>query len=1109
MDVADVLSKLETAGAKFEVVGDQLKIHASKDIMTSELLTFIRDNKAEVINRMKELIDEIKPAVHKPYYPASSPQRRLYFVYDLHRSSVAYNLPQIIEMHGLLDKEKLETASRQLIIRHEILRTSFGVEDGEPVQVISSTVGSEFEKYHCDRSEVSGVIEKFRRPFDLTHAPLIRFGLIETGERDYLLLIDMHHIVTDGVTHALLMKELIDLYKGVELPEVKLHYKDYSEWLRSEKQQKRILRQRDFWMNLFAQLPEAMELPVDFPRPLARNHRGDTLRMELDRDRTQRLRSLSNQAGATLFMTIFSLYNVLLAKFCNQEDIVIGSPVAGRSHADLENIPGMFVNILPLRNRPGGELTFREFLSAVRQNTLMCIDNQDYQYEDLINDLQMDRDISSYPLIDVMYTHQGVDNDVPGIPGLVLKPYDYDQGVSKFNLMLITVEDVESMYFEFQYSTELFEKGTVERLMLEFDRLISIVVDDPDRKIKGIELVSSQERDEYLYVSDRNERVSVGGRSVIDLFEEQVRKNPDEAAFRSGAIVRSYAWLKEQSDRVAFCLQADYGVVKGDLIGVALLREEWLLPVIVGIMKIGGVYVPLDMKSPAERVQGIVEDAGLKVLISRSEILVLFALKTEAYCLDLDRNVLEAYPAHPTPVLFDKDDKAYVIYTSGSTGRSKGVVIGHDSLLNYVDWAARTYVKWKGISFPLFTSVAFDLTITSTFVPLVTGNTINIYSENQYHDEIEQVLQDNRSEIVKLTPSHLKLLKYSTFFGDASRRSVIRQLIVGGEELTTELASDIYHLFKGNVEIYNEYGPTEATVGCMIHLFDIEEDRRRTVPIGYPIDNVRTYLFDKDFNLVPTGVPGDLYVAGAGVAKGYLHNRLLTEARFLENPRIKGERIYRTGDRARRLADGKLEFLGRKDDQVKINGYRIELGEIESLLSLHEGIRECKVVVKEKQDEKYIVAYYVSSTVQEITALRDYLSHKVPIHMIPDHFVRVEEIPLTINGKVNVRMLPDVEIADGDKDYSPSDETEEKLKGIWADILKVDRSKIDIDSNFFTLGGHSLRTYNLLHRIEKEFQINIPLVTFFAKPTIREIQKNILVAGLARLTGAQVDKVTI
>lgn len=1069
------------------VQDNELKIKGTREALTKDIIEELRKKKPEILEFFRSIGTKtkatgIQPAGQKAYYDLSFAQQRLYFLHQFDKKSLAYNVPQVFELSGNVSREKLERAFRKLIARHETLRTYFEVVNGQPVQKVSPSVEFEIEYYHAAEAEAHGIISKFIRPFELEKLPLMRVGLIGISSGTQLLMIDMHHILTDGVSVNILSNDFMAFYNGEELPELQLQYKDYAEWQQSEEQKQERERRKTFWLSQFAgELPPA-ELPYDFQRPLVKSFDGSSIDFSIDADDTTRLHSIAEVEGATLFMVVLSIFNILLAKLSNEEDVVIGIPTAGRQHADLENIIGMFVNTLPLRNYPKGDLRFKEFLSEVKNNTLACIDNQSYPYEELIDQLKLERDTSRNPLFDVMFAYQNFERTGLNIPGLALKPWYRNRIISKFDLTLTAVEATDRIFLNMEYATALFTHQTVKRFISYFKKIVAEVIANADKKISDISLLSDHEQRSLVHDFNQTAVKYPRNETVISLFEKRAQLLPEGIALKLDDETMTYAELKKLSDKIASYLRHQKGIKPGDLAGIMLEREAYLVPCILGVLKAGAAYVPIDPAYPEERIKTIIDDSQLKILITRKTSVQLL----HGFVIDLDQEKLqiESMGAEQSPVSIEDNSLAYVIYTSGSTGKPKGVMIGHRSLSNYINWAAEQYTKGEKAGFALYTSISFDLTVTSIFVPLVTGNTVFIYNEHENNLLIERVLLADEAEVIKLTPAHLRVIRDSAALKD--HNSGVKRFIVGGEQLDTSVALSIHEKYKGNIEIYNEYGPTEATVGCMIYKFDPREDLP-AVPIGIPAANTRVYLLDRYLQPVATGVQGELCVAGEGLARGYFQQPLLTRERFIDNPFITGTKMYRTGDLAMMLPNGNIVYKCRLDDQVKVRGYRIELGEIKNQLAMHEEIEEAVVIVKQKEDDKYLIAYYISAREIGATELRGFLSGRVPEYMVPAHYVHLRELPLTANGKLNKKALPLPQFETGDDHAAASGDMEEKLVGIWSEVLGLEKEKISVKKTFFELGGNSLKIVRLHSMIKHDLNWDVTLPDIFRYPTISSL----------------------
>lgn len=1025
--------------------------------------------------------DVISKANDGPYYSLSSSQKRLYFLNELNSASLAYNMPRVVQLDGELDRAKLTEVMNQLVSRHESLRTAIVTIDAKVVQQVSDPLPLFIEYFESNESDAKDIIRRFIRPFDLSKAPLFRVGLIKIADHTHLMIVDLHHIISDGLSQSVLIRDFMALYSGAALPILHLQYKDYAVWQQSPDQRKRLAGARDFWKQEFADEVAVLDLPTDHARPSLKRFEGNNCSFFLSHEVTQKLRHVLNDTGSTMFMAVLSVFNVLLSKLSNQEDITVGASVAGRYHPQLEGIVGMFVNTLPLRNYPAGELSFREFLADVKTKTLACFENQTYPYEELIGELQMPRDISRNMLFDVMLVFQNYDQNELVIPGLKLTSYDDGLKTSKFDLTLEVTELDDDLLLNLEYCTELFEENTIKRFIGYFQRIVAELTENPDKKLSRINILTDAERTKQVYTFNNTATAYPINNTVINLFKEQVSQGSNKVALYGAASSMTYSELDEKSAKIAMKLKA-LGVQQNDRVGIIMEPSEHLLVAVLGVLKSGAAFVPVDKDYPEARKMYMMQHSGVQVLISTTHLLeslqLIAAAISGAHIIDLLTVDYNSIPPMDLQVPSVKD-LAYVLYTSGSTGLPKGAMITHGALSNYLSWANDTYIQGETHAMALFTSISFDLTITSMFLPLISGNTLYVYQQKEQSALIEQVVRDGYATILKLTPSHLKILSES----DVDIRSV-KRLIVGGEQFSADLAAAIFD--KGNIalEIYNEYGPTEATIGCVLHQYSREESfLRSSVLIGKPAPNNHVYVLDRHLNLLPIGVAGELYIGGAQLFKGYISSEDQTRAKLIGNPYRENDMLYKAGDLVRCLADGNLEFLGRIDDQVKVRGYRIELGEIESMLSGYDNVRDSVVLVKDSEGDKHLIAYYVSDDEISSAKLRSYLSLRLPEYMLPAYYMHLERLPLTANGKLDRKALPEPQLVD-DNYMAPSLGFEERLVDIWSEVLRIERSKISVNRNFFDLGGDSIRLIYLANKLKKDFKVKLSIAALFNAPTI-------------------------
>jgi tyrocidine synthetase-3 len=1036
----------------------------------------------------------------------------LYILQQTNPDSIGYNIPIAFEPGGEVHREKIENTLKKLINRHESLRTSFHLIEEGPVQKIHEKAEFQVEYYET-KTGVPEIFSNFIRPFDPGKIPLMRVGLIKIEESKHLLIVDIHHIIADAISLEIIAREFAALYGGKESPVNPIQYKDFCQWQNRLFASGEIKKQEAYWLNEFPGEIPIIDLPGDYERPPVKSFKGSSMSFEISPRETKLLKELALRAEATLFVVLLSLYYILLLKITNQEDLVIGTAIAGRGHVDLKQVIGVFINTLALRFCLKEDKAFIEFLKNMKEKILAAFENQEYQFEDLVEKVVLERDISRNPLFDVEFLLETPEVTELDISGLKLTNYELKDTTSKFDLSLQGKERRESLVFKFEYCSELFKKETIRRFITYFKKIVSSVLDDAQKKVYEIEVITGEEKRRLLFAFNDTKAEYPGEKRIHQLFEEQVENKPDKIAIVSADRQLSYRVLNGKANQVARTLRAR-GVRPEALVGIIMERCPQLLVAVLAILKAGAAFLPIDKQYPGPRKKFILEDSKAEALITGKYI---YEKNKEVFQNLTDENILfvedeNIYAGEVSNLeITDKKpaDLAYVIYTSGTTGKPKGVLVEHRGVVNYIYWAIKKYVKNEHVNFPLYTSISFDLTVTSIFTPLLSGHAIVIYSGDDREFLLENIIAENRVEVVKVTPSHLKLIRdrmsNNPDLHQERKNLSIKRFIVGGENLEVDLARDISEIFGGNIEIYNEYGPTETVVGCMIYQFDPGTDDRKSVPIGVPIDNTRVYILDKKQNPVPPGVPGELCVSGVGLARGYLRRDETTSEKFIGNPFIKKSRLYRTGDLARHLPNGNIEFLGRMDKQVKIRGFRIELAEIEHQLLNHKEIKEAVVLAKKDENgSQYLCAYIIparasacqksgsldfSSTGLNVSALREYLLDYLPDYMVPSHFIRLDKIPLTANGKVDQKALQPLgkKLETGVEYAAPGSGLEKTIVNAWRDILK--RDNIGIYDNFFDLGGTSLSLILINRKLKNTLKKDLSVLTMFEYPTVNSLAR--------------------
>ncbi|HTI08485.1 MAG TPA: amino acid adenylation domain-containing protein [Puia sp.] len=1090
----ELLLKLKKYDIDIKAEQGNLKLSIPGGIDVKDVLEEVKRKKEQLIAYLTErkelnnLARTIERVPEKEYYTLSSAQKRLYFLYLLDRSSLVYNMLQVVRLEGDLDKDRIEDIFNKLMIRHESLRTFFTTIGGEPVQKIAGQVFVEIAYFQPQEDDVSLIIDRFSRAFDLAQPPLIRIGLIRTGPHEHLLMIDMHHIITDGVSRAILIHEFVKLYNNEMLPELPLQYKDYAEWQQSDDRQKEKGKQKSFWVNEFLEEPGILELPIDYPRPPLKSHQGFSVDFQLEEETTDILKRVAETEGTSLFMLLLSIYTILLSKLGNREDIVVGVPVAGRYHPDLENIMGMFVNILPVRNYPKGGLPFREFLAEVKSRTVACLDNQAYQYEELIADLKMERKASHNPLFDMAFVFQNFDTPELAIPGLTLRQYFRENTVSKFDLTLSAFEKDGRIFLGVEYATALFKRSTIERFISCFKMIISTVTGDRHIRISDIGLITAEEKDLLLHGFNDTAMDYRKEGSAIALFEQQVRKTPFATAVIHEGEKMSYAELDNKANEIAARITAKIKTGTGEKIGLLFPPCMELIAGLLGVLKAGCAYVPLSPDVAGARNSYIISDCAARLVLVQEELARQDPDKLSFIDPGKVLLVSAGAAAALSPAVTREtgpDDSMYVIYTSGTSGNPKGVEVGNKGILNMLNFHRQLFGVKEGMQMSQVANICFDASVFEIWPCLACGGCLHLAPPE-----------------VRMDPDRMWswLIGYGieiTFQPPAIAEYLVRmQWEKGGALKIMNVAGDRFNYFPAGelpYKLYNLYGPTEDSIWTTW----TELSGSRPGPeysIGRPVANKKIFITDSYSRLQPVGVPGELCIAGDGLAKGYVGNEMLTKEKFVECPFLAGERMYRTGDLARWHPDGSLEFLGRMDQQVKIRGNRIELGEIESWLVKREGIKEAVVVVKEKEGDQKLVAYYVSAAEIEVGIIRGYLGEKLPDYMIPSYYVRLDKMPVTANGKLDRRLLPEPVARVDDNYVAASGEIEEQLIGIWSEILKIDKDHISVNANFFELGGNSMDIVKLNNKIREQFNVDISVADMFRMPTITSI-RHILVKG--------------
>ena len=1158
------------------------------------------------------VVSPLIPQSRPPAVPLSPAQQNLWVRHQLNPESSAYHIGLSWQLTGTLDIAALERSLSAIVQRHESLRTQFVAPAGRPCQQIRShdsaallpVTNLSLLPKAAITAEVQRLTEQcVKQPFDLNQDSLLRAQLLQLDKTHSVLLLVLHHLVADGWSRGVLMRELATLYRDFTndavpaLPPLPIQYADYTLWQQQWLQGDACRIQLDYWRQQLSGLP-ALELPTDRPRPAVPNFISRTCTGTLSSDCVTALKTLSQQAGMTLFMTLLAAFKLLLHRYSAQEDIGVGVPVANRNYPEVEPLIGFFVNTLVLRTRCTGRMTFRELLQQVRQVTADAFQHSEVPFAKVVEALQPNRDLSQNPLFQVMfqlqsgYQSQNAANLDLNLPGLEVQQTWLDPCQTKFDLTWHGIEREDGLLLAVEYRLDLFDEARIQRMLGHFQTLLAGILAHPDCPVAELPLLSSAERHQLL-VAWNQTQAPQPSQCFHQQFEAQVTQTPDAVAVTDPTQQLTYDQLNRRANQLAHILQAQ-GIRPEALVGIHLSRSVELLVALLGVLKAGGAYVPIDPSLPAERVRWLLTDAQVALVVtSRAETLAEIVDGVyPTVDLSRDRDRIAQAPDHNPAVSLEPENLAYVIYTSGSTGQPKGTLLTHQGLSNYLNWATQTYPVAAGGA-PVQSAIGFDATITSLFTPSLVGQAVTLLPEIYELEALSQALKGSDTfGLVKLTPAHLKALEplvlppTPRLLHSSTPTLPTQALILGGEALHGRDIAPWRQQFP-QLRLVNEYGPTEAVVGCCV--YDVPLDfTADTVPIGRPIANVQLYVLDPDLEPVPIGVPGELYIGGAGVARGYLNRPDLTAERFMPNPFFESRRqkaegrneegnfeflvlssqfeptqnsksktqnshptsplphsptLYKTGDRVRYRPDGILEYLGRMDEQIKLRGYRIEPGEIEAALCQHPDVEQAVVVRREDLGAAAKLVAYVVEKVegsrerrtenreqeesrpqtlkvnaqypQTITShslphppishrLHQALADKLPAYMLPDYFVSLEALPLTVNGKVDKQVLPMPAIQTSDRDQTGRSltETEQQLAAVWAEVLQ--RDAVGLHDNFFELGGDSILAMQI---IAKAHQVGLHLVPrqLFQYQTVAELA---VVAEVQALSAVSQEPVT-
>ncbi|MDO3410236.1 amino acid adenylation domain-containing protein [Saccharibacillus sp. CPCC 101409] len=1047
--------------------------------------TTVRAQAAEIGRRERGVAaaGTIPCADPAPYYPAYPAQSRLFLIEQMEGADLSYNAPVLLRVEGTLDADRLERSLNELIARHDSLRTSFKLFGEQIVQSIQSGVRLRLSARRAAERDVPALMDEFVRPFDLGRAPLMRAGLVSCGGGLHFILLDFHHIAVDGVSMHVFFEDWSKLYRG-ERPEAPgLQFKDFSVWYQREAAAEIRAAQLGYWREkLSGELP-MLQLPADKPRPDKQSFRGDTLRVGIGPALREALQRLADRSGTTLFTVMLAAYGTLLGRYAGQEDVIVGVPVANRSREELHGVIGMFVNTLPLRTYPAASRPFADYLEEVKRELLGAFDHQEYELGELVNELGVPRVAGRSPLFDTMFVMQNTGSLAPVLEGAETTVRPHAPKVSKYDLMADVTEEENGIRVDFQYCTDLFEERTIRAMAGHYLALLESAAAGEHAALHALPMLDVSEQKALAFGLNDTAADYERGLTIQEGFERIAARTPNSTAVTFEGISLSYAELNERANRLAHTLIGK-GVRADKLVGLMVDRSLEMIVGLLGILKAGGAYVPIDPEYPEDRILYMMESSGADLLLTQRRLAGKLAFAGESVVLD-EADAYSPETGNPRG-RSSAENLLYVIYTSGTTGRPKGVMIEHRNMNNLLHWAyTETNIDYSGRVLQ-FTTISFDVCSQEIWSTLLAGGTLCMI-RGETRREVGQLLdliEEQEIGVLFMPVSFLKFIlsekKYEERFP-----SCIRHIVTAGEQL---VVPDKFkqHLRRNGIFLHNHYGPSETHVATA-HTVDPAGEIPELPPIGKPIANTRVYLLNEFLALQPLGAAGEVYIAGECVGRGYYNQPGLTAERYLPDPFVPGGRMYKSGDLASWNGSGELEFLGRLDHQVKIRGFRIELGEIETALLEHPGVKETIVLAKEDEaGGKYLCAYTASPEPVPQRELREHLAARLPDYMVPSYFVRLEVMPLTPNGKIDRRALPEPqpgEAVSGAEYAAPATETEIRIAEVWQAVLGAGR--IGRGDNFFDLGGHSLKAAVMVARLQEQFELSINDV--FEHQTLAEL----------------------
>ncbi len=1114
-DVASIIKELKDLNIRISIDKENLAIEPLNGPLQDDLLAEIRAQKEGLMaycrqNLQQQAYSTLKPAPAQDSYPLSSAQRRLWILSQFEESNRAYHITGAYLFEGDFQVEALQFAFNTLIERHESLRTVFRENEQQQIrQYILPANGAGQAIQLVDLQQESDpaqavkarVEEQATQPFNLEQGPLLRATLYQPARATWVFSYVMHHIISDGWSIGILIKELLQLYNAFikkvphPLKPLSIQYKDYAVWQQDQLLNNQLQKHKDYWLQQLGESIPQLDLTGDRPRPAVRTHHGAATHFHIPAKAANALRQVAVGQGATIFMSLLAAVKALLYRYSGQDDIAIGTSIASREHSIVEDQIGFYVNTLALRTRFEGRDSYKQLLEKVRQTTLHAYEHQVYPFDELVEDLSLQRDRSRHPLFDVMVVMKNMVTMHQPTPaqsstkksagGLVVNDYETGERVfSKFDLSFFFAEESDGISLRLVYNKDIFDAATAQRLATHLAQLIEAMTQQPDLPVGELDYLTASEKDSLLRAGNFGHTAQLPEQTIVDLFDEQVAATPDSRALIFAQQSFSYSELQEQANRLAGWLITNAGVKPGDKVGILLDRSAWSVMALLGVLKAGAAYTFIETDQPKARKQFIIRDTAASALITQTEYVFELDYYTGpvfAIDIQLEGALSETLPSSCAP---QPDSLAYITYTSGSTGQPKGVMITHSAVVDYYEGlCARVPVK-AAKHFGLVSTLAADLGNTVIYGALLSGAALHIFPEADTLDAGK--IAAAHLDCLKIVPSHWKALTAGGIIPLPAQ-----SLVFGGEQLSNDILIEIAKQDQP-CTVFNHYGPTETTIGKLLHEV-APETWLAKVPLGTPFGNNAVCILDPYDRLCPIGVGGEICISGAGLATGYLNLPALTGEKFVPHPLISGQLMYRTGDRGRWLSDGVIEFLGRKDEQMKVRGYRVEPGEIETALKKIHAIEQAVVMLRANaRKETSLVAYIVARQSLNRVEIQQELSRSLPPYMLPDQYIQLPQLPLTANGKIARDQLPDtggLEIATATPYAAPKTPLEEQLVTIWQEVLG--RPKIGVHDNFFDLGGHSIKAVQLISRMNAVFQVRINIQSLFEEGTVENIAEQI------------------